>query len=382
MRLAIVVSGGLGASGYGTRISSMVRSYADAGHRVDMYHVHLAGGGGASEQVRNTVENYFEAQVPRSSWISRLNVVPPFAWLAKRAAGRWEAIQEAPHYDAVQAENSSVWPVALRLETKARILVLHDDDARRLHLAAASFREPLHRLARESDALKHWAFQRRAMRAADECWFVSPIEMERFSELRGRPNFEHVPNGAADEMFEIEATPDLAHPTVLFVGPPGYEANRFGIRWFLKRVWPEVVGTIPSARLKLVGRRWSEAIPASGSNVDFEPFVEDLAAELGRTAVVIAPLFLGGGTKLKVIEAMAAARPVVTTPVGIEGIPMSSGVVVSEDPVTFSTAIKQFLTDSNLAQKAGAANRQAVKDMRWSKIWDGALMRLEVTTGL
>jgi glycosyltransferase involved in cell wall biosynthesis len=97
--------------------------------------------------------------------------------------------------------------------------------------------------------------------------------------------------------------------------------------------------------------------------------------------VVIAPLFAGGGTKLKVVEAMASGRPVVTTPLGAEGLPRSEGIRICTDPREFASEVGRLLIDGREAAQAGAANRSAADGLSWSSIWMRASVDLDELVG-
>ena len=137
---------------------------------------------------------------------------------------------------------------------------------------------------------------------------------------------------------------------------------------------------VVGATIRVVGVGWEHRDPYPGAS--FAGWCESIVDEYSRGRVVIAPLFAGGGTKLKVVEAMAAGRPVVTTPVGAEGIPRSDGVRMCTDPREFASEVVRFLTDGSAATSAGAANRSAVGGLRWSSIWDRASADLDELVGV
>ena len=116
--------------------------------------------------------------------------------------------------------------------------------------------------------------------------------------------------------------------------------------------------------------------------MSFPGWCPSLADEYAQAGVCIAPLFGGGGTKLKVVESMAAARPVVTTPIGAEGLPESEGMRICLEPVRFAAGVATFLADPDAACSAGVANRAAVEDLRWSRVWGRAAMDLVQLVGL
>ena len=177
-----------------------------------------------------------------------------------------------------------------------------------------------------------------------------------------------VPNGADAAFFAVPADAARAGRTVMFVGPATYDANARAIERFVAGVWPHVHRLAPDAELHLVGRGWGATAAATPGVVD-RGFVDDLAATVASATVVVAPLLDGGGTKIKVLEAMAAARPVVATPIAAEGIPASPGLIVEVEDTAAAAEIAALLGDAVLAHRAGTANRAAVQEQEWSAIW-------------
>jgi glycosyltransferase involved in cell wall biosynthesis len=137
-----------------------------------------------------------------------------------------------------------------------------------------------------------------------------------------------------------------------------------------------VLKDVLDAQLRVVGIGWERFGAFPG--VSFVGWRESLVDEYRRSYLVVAPILGGGGTKLKVVEAMAASRPVVTTRVGGEGLPGSRGLRVCERPQAFAFDMCRFLTDAWEASESGAANRVAVADLKWSSVWGRAAIDLDV----
>jgi glycosyltransferase involved in cell wall biosynthesis len=127
---------------------------------------------------------------------------------------------------------------------------------------------------------------------------------------------------------------------------------------------------VPDSKLVVIGSGWDDVDAPRA--VRFAGWTDSLVDQYEDARLVIAPLFSGGGTKLKVLEGMAAGRPVVTTPIGAEGLPAAAGLRVSIDPETFADAVSTYLTDVGATRRDGARNREAVGDLRWSSIWSRA----------
>jgi glycosyltransferase involved in cell wall biosynthesis len=151
-------------------------------------------------------------------------------------------------------------------------------------------------------------------------------------------------------------------PIVLFVGIHDHLPNRDGVRWFLSKVWPQLHSTLPEARLRIVGRGGWGAMAVEFPDiqgVEFVGEVQDLAAEYAAARLIICPVREGGGSKIKLIEAAAFARPIVALPHAVRGF--NGGglghVSQAETPAAFVIACAKFLNDSNAASRAGAELR-------------------------
>jgi len=149
-----------------------------------------------------------------------------------------------------------------------------------------------------------------------------------------------------------------------FVGHFDHAPNVDGLRWFVHAIWPRVLARHPGAHLSVAGTRVSDEVRglASRPGVRLLGHVPDTAPLLDRAWLSIAPLRYGAGMKGKVVEAMASAVPVVTTPVGAQGLPAVSGehLLVSEDPSSFADAAASLLDDPERSARIGLAGQRLV----------------------
>jgi len=145
----------------------------------------------------------------------------------------------------------------------------------------------------------------------------------------------------------------------VFLGLLSLPHNDDGIRWFLRSVWPSVLSRLPDARLRVIGRDIRPELQALAAGladtVSVDGYVADLSDALGRAAAMINPLRFGSGVKLKVIESLGRGVPVVSTPIGAEGIGHgpSTGVLVAQDPAEI-TDLMCSLTDQNYNAQVSA----------------------------
>ncbi|MFL5308838.1 MAG: glycosyltransferase family 4 protein, partial [Myxococcales bacterium] len=191
-----------------------------------------------------------------------------------------------------------------------------------------------------------------------------------------------VPNAVNVEYFKPGATdPPSDGRTVLFFGALDYFPNQDGVLHFLREAWPLVEKSNPAARLKIVGQEPTPQILAHrGPRVEIAGKVDDVRQHLASAAVSIAPLRIGGGTRFKILEAMAMAKPVVSTSLGAEGIDAEAGrhLLLGDDPASLAAAVLRVLGDPQLASRLGREGRALVEE-RYS--WHGAARALEELYG-
>jgi len=173
-------------------------------------------------------------------------------------------------------------------------------------------------------------------------------------------DIEVVPNGVDTGVI----TPTPLGDDVVMTGTFSYPPNYKGARWLAREVWPLVRQEVPAARLRFVGLRGDEVLRdlASLPGITVVGSVPDMRPELARARVAVAPIAIGGGTRIKILEAFAAGRPVVATTIGAEGIAVSDGdtAFLRDDPAGFAAAIIRLLKDRPLAEAMGARARALV----------------------
>ena len=146
---------------------------------------------------------------------------------------------------------------------------------------------------------------------------------------------------------------------------------------FIQDIWPRIAEAHPDARCKIIGGQPPPSLLAlAGPRVELTGFVEDLRPHLAAAAAVVVPLRLGGGTRLKIVEAMAMGKAIVSTTLGAEGIEAvpTRDLLIENEPAAFANAVNRLLADPDLAARIGhSARRLAVE--RYS--WGGAAQALE-----
>ncbi len=172
-----------------------------------------------------------------------------------------------------------------------------------------------------------------------------------------------VPNAVA---LPDNVTPIPSEPTLLFLGNYAYEPNLHAAERLVRKIWPEVRQRHPNARLLLAGGEM-ERLPSAKApqdGVEYLGFVQDLDALYARSRVVCCPLDIGGGTRLKLIEAAAYGRPMVSTHVGAEGLDFRDGIeiLLRDEDAQFAAACSALFSDDTLCMRLGAAARARMRE--------------------
>jgi glycosyltransferase involved in cell wall biosynthesis len=195
------------------------------------------------------------------------------------------------------------------------------------------------------------AVERRAYPRVDRVLCVSEADAAAVRAKGGNPVL--APNGVDDEFFAVAGEGEGA----LFFGAMDYAPNRRGLERFLAEGWPVVQRALPGARLQVAG-------PGSERFEGGLGVVEDLPALLATARAVVVPIWEGGGTRLKVLEALAAGRAVVSTPLGAEGIGFEDGRhgVLASTAEELGAALASVLADP---ESIGAQGRMLAERYRW-----------------
>jgi glycosyltransferase involved in cell wall biosynthesis len=209
-----------------------------------------------------------------------------------------------------------------------------------------------------------------AWKRVDGCTLTSRRDEELLASDVPNLRTAVIPNGVDVEFFRPSAEPPPVAPlTVLFFGAINYFPNTDGALFFLGEVLPILLGRYPEARIRIVGPGAPESVSALRSkNVEIVGFVDDLRAEIERARVVVAPLRIGGGTRLKILEAMSMRKPIVSTRIGAEGLDVTHGtdILLADHPDAFAREIGRLFDDAALGSRlGGAARRTAEAHYSW-----------------
>jgi polysaccharide biosynthesis protein PslH len=194
---------------------------------------------------------------------------------------------------------------------------------------AESGRTMLHRAYFGIQARRMLEWERSVCRAASHVITVSDVDKQIVRERFGVGRVSSIPTGVDIEYFERPPAPARRYDLV-FVGSMDWMPNIDGVRWFFDEVLALIRLKKPDCRVVIVGRRPPPSIAAEADDslITITGTVPDVRPFLWESAISIVPLRVGGGTRLKIFEAMAAGTPVVSTTIGAEGLPVSDGSTI------------------------------------------------------
>jgi polysaccharide biosynthesis protein PslH len=267
------------------------------------------------------------------------------------ASGEWDVVQI-----------TSAWLVpAARAAGVPVVLDAHNVEEEIVRSLAATETRPLHRLRWYWEASKTARAEAAAVAAVDAVLACSQLDADRFHTLGAR-RVVVVPNGVDCSGISHALPPD--DHELLYVGQLGYRPNEAAVIQLIDEVLPLVRRAVPDARLRIVGREPGDAVRRrAGPFVEVVGEVPEVMPYLRAARVLVVPLLAGSGTRLKILEAMAAGIPVVTTAVGAAGLDATPGrhLLIGDTPAELAEHAADVLTDGHLARSLSESARLLVE---------------------
>jgi polysaccharide biosynthesis protein PslH len=238
-------------------------------------------------------------------------------------------------------------------------------------LARTESRAVVRRLL-EIEWRKMGRYEAAACHRASRTVVVSETDRALLGELAPGARIEAVPTGVDTTYFAPNGTPE-GRFDVVFTGPMDWYPNEDAMVYFMEKILPVVRRELPEARATVVGRNPGDplrqmaaraGVRVTGTVGDVRPFVE-------RAAVYVVPLRVGGGTRLKIFEALAMGKAVVATSVGVEGLPLVPGrdYILADEPDDFARAVVDLVRDPERRRALGRQGRRLVEERySWPQI--------------
>jgi polysaccharide biosynthesis protein PslH len=289
---------------------------------------------------------------------------------ASMAARVRQAVAQC-HYDAVVASQVDMAPYALLAGDAAK--VLEEIELTTLYEYYLNSKRPVEKVRRSFMWQKWVSYLSGLLRVFDGATVVSEPEQKRIESVAmGRLPVKVIPNGVSISAMNGEfgaPKPD----SLVFSGSLTYGPNMEAMQYFLENIYPLVQRRRPSVNLAITGKQDHDLVfqLPQREGVTLTGYLDDIRPTVAQSWSSVVPLRTGGGTRLKVLEALALGTPVVSTPKGIEGLDLAPNrdYLVGEDPTAFAGALLRLLENSSLRSKLSETGRKTVTEKYdWAKI--------------
>lgn len=331
------------------------------------------------------------SSITRSALIfwSRILPIPPVTTFLFDASWRRmetsaKDIISTEKFDVLWIENTLSFPFAQRIHFPS---VTHNQIICSSQNVEALVSQKLQQTMEKSEHAKFYTCQARLMRRlelsawknSDVIFQCSEADAEYTRTASPKSKVFVVPNGVDTQYFQKSSTSTTStNPTILFTAGFGYHPNVEAVEWFLEHVFTKVLESVPNCRFLFAGseavslqqklgpklKDFGDSIECVSDPVDIRPYFE-------KAWVYIVPLQYGGGTRLKILEAMAMQLPVVSTTVGAEGVPYvhNKHLLLADSPEEFRKAIVHLLDNQDRRQDLSNAGYEFVtQNYDWQQI--------------
>jgi glycosyltransferase involved in cell wall biosynthesis len=283
----------------------------------------------------------------------------------RRLRARAAELLAAQSFDLVICDFVQMARNVLGLQTPPKILFQHNVEAQIFQRHAEQDPGWLRRMYMSLQWRKMRQFEAAAGRQFDGVIAVSPLDRDRFLRDYGWDHV-HVIDTAVDHEYFQPAAHAGDDNRVVFVGSLDWLPNEDGVQFFVDRVWPLIREHRPQARFQAVGRNPSAALARlrSRPGVEIVGTVPDVRPYLADAAVVVVPLLVGGGTRMKIYEAMAMRRAVVSTTLGAEGLHVRHGenILLADSPREFAQRVLELMNHPAERQRLAERGCELVRE--------------------
>jgi len=230
---------------------------------------------------------------------------------------------------------------------------------------------PVRKLSYRIESAKMERYERLTLRRFHHVVAVSETDKQQMLAMDPQCAISVVPTGVDTEKYQVFPSASGDPPRIVFTGSMDWEPNIDAMEYFCREIWPSIVNQFPAAKFQIVGRNpHSRVKQLASATVEVTGTVPSVSDYLRDAAVVIVPLRIGGGTRLKIFEAMAMGKALVSTTIGAEGLDVKSAdnCILADDPASFANSILTLLSDAPLRRKYEKAAAALAARYDWSNI--------------
>jgi glycosyltransferase involved in cell wall biosynthesis len=230
---------------------------------------------------------------------------------------------------------------------------------------------PWRKLPYRMEARKMLRYERSAIGRFHHVIAVSERDRKEMLNMNPRCPITVVPTGVDTSQYRVAPSATADPPRLVFTGSMDWEPNIDAVEYFCQQIWPSLLADFPQARFQIVGRDPHARVRRlETASVEVTGKVPSIIEYLQAATVVVVPLRIGGGTRLKIFEAMAMGKAVVSTSIGAEGLDVTDGcdLMIADTPKLFAESINRLLRDSALRRNLEQAAASTAARYDWSRI--------------
>ncbi len=260
---------------------------------------------------------------------------------------------QAKKFDVIQLEGLYVCPYirSIRKYSDAKIVYRSHNIEHEIWERTAALSKGIRRFYLNILSRRIKKFEKNCM---DQYDLIVPIT-ERdgiILDRLGNTKPAHVSPTGIDSTQLIPHSKNLEHPSLFHIGSLEWAPNQEGLIWFIDKCWPKIHQEFPELKFYIAGRKAPDWLLKrfNAPNIVYEGEVEDAYQFMNSKSIMVVPLFSGSGMRIKIIEGMALGKPIVSTPIGTEGISTQSGtnILIAENEKEFLYEVSRLITDEEL----------------------------------
>ncbi len=277
------------------------------------------------------------------------------------------------HYDIVHLDTFGMYPYSEFFKHSKMVLNHHNIESSMMNLRYQRESNFFKKLYFKKEADKIASYERIVCKKCDLNLVVSELDALRLKAIAGNIRVSVVPNGVDIEYFKSKNPENINSHGLIFAGGMSYYANREAVLFFVSDIFPELKKVCPDIPVTFIGRNPPrELLDIKGdTNINITGFVEDVRPYFDKSKIYICPIKNGGGTRLKIIDALAMRKPLVATGMAVEGLNLIEGVhyLRAETGEDFVNKIRLLESNDLLCKKLASNGRNFVeKNYSWDII--------------
>jgi polysaccharide biosynthesis protein PslH len=293
--------------------------------------------------------------------------VPYSVWRFKSKALKKEIIKQLQieHFDIIHLDTIDLAQYADLFTGIPIVLNHHNAESQLLFRRSTGSRNPLMRFYLYIQAVKLKRYEKNNINRFNANLVVSPDDGQYLKQLAPNLKFDIIPNGTDTEFFFPKPASD-SHE-LIFTGGMGWYPNRDAMIYFCGEILPLIKQVYPDVIMNIIGRKPPKQVKQMAKDNDsikLYGFVKDIRDYVAKAAVYVVPIRVGGGTRLKILDAFASGKALVSTSVGCEGISVMHGenILIADSPEDFANNVILLFNDKDLRKNLAANARKLVEE--------------------